>query len=246
MCGNDEESSSHLFLQCPIARGCWFVHLGIRVGAELEIMEFMRTMLREHDSWVIAQVQTLLYCLWEARNKLLFEERRADCQTVLDRVAVLGEPTTQARGDNQHEKTGIGTWCRPAANVIKVNVDASLGTDMFAGFGMVARDDHGEILAAASSYPTVAASATEAEALCLRWAMVLSSELGFRRVQFETDSLQLFHAWNRDVGRSLLFTVVQDCKGLLNLFDYVALSFVRRQGNFCADFMALPSQMLFG
>ncbi|XP_057425675.1 uncharacterized protein LOC130719041 [Lotus japonicus] len=244
VCGQEEESASHLFLQCPLARGCWFVHLGVHVEAGMEIMDFMRAVLRERDSWVISQVQTVLYCLWEARNRWLFEERRADCQTVLDRVAALGVPAAIARVDARQERTGIGTWTRPAADIVKVNVDASLGDDMFVGLGLVARDEQGEILAAASSYPTVAASSTEAEALCLRWAMLLSSELGFRRVQIETDSLQLFHAWNRGVGRSLLFSVVQDCKGLLNLFDYVALSFIRRQGNTCADFMARNASTL--
>ncbi|XP_057432981.1 uncharacterized protein LOC130725811 [Lotus japonicus] len=109
---------------------------------------------------------------------------------------------------------------------------------------MVARDEDGEILAAASHYPTAATSATMAEAFCLRWAMELSSQLGFRGVQFETDCLQLFHAWKKGVGHSPLFSLLQDCKAFVRLFDCVEFTFTRRQGNTCADFMARNTSTL--
>lgn len=62
-----------------------------------------------------------------------------------------------------------------------------------AGFGFIARNSAGEILAASTSDPT------EAEALSFRWAMFLAVDLGFRRVCFETDCLPLFEAWKRNL-----------------------------------------------
>lgn len=37
VCGHEEESIDHLFLHCPLAHGCWFVRLGLRVEPELSI-----------------------------------------------------------------------------------------------------------------------------------------------------------------------------------------------------------------
>lgn len=99
----------------------------------------------------------------------------------------------------------------------------ALGREKLASFGLVARDRNGEVMAATSFFPTVALTTTIAEALCLRWAMVLASQLGFRNVQFETDSLQLFQAWRKREGSSYLFFIIQDCFRPFNLFDHVDL-----------------------
>ncbi|XP_057452167.1 uncharacterized protein LOC130743986 [Lotus japonicus] len=244
VCGHEEESIDHLFIHCPVARGCWFVSLGVRTDAGTStFMDFMAAVLRNKDGWCIAEVQRMIYCLWEGRNKVLFELREPGCATVLSRFAAMESPSQLGTNGNQVDWSVV-KWSRPAAGMIKINVDASLGGDLLAGFGMVARDEDGEILAAASHYPTVATSATMAEAFCLRWAMELSSQLGFRRVQFETDCLQLFHAWKKGVGRSPLFSLLQDCKTFVQLFDCVEFTFTRRQGNTCADFMARNASTL--
>lgn len=85
----------------------------------------------------------------------------------------------------------VATWTRPPVGWIKVNVDASVWRSL-AVFSMVARDEEGELLAAATLAPMMMLSAGLAEALCLQWAMCLALDLGFFSVCFETDSLQTF------------------------------------------------------
>lgn len=70
-------------------------------------------------------------------------------------------------------------WQKPARGRVKFNVDAAVSRDKVASFGCVARDADGAIMAAASAFPTTVLSATLGEALCLRWAMVLATQLGF-------------------------------------------------------------------
>lgn len=93
-------------------------------------------------------------------------------------------------------------------------------------------------MVATTRYTTVVLSQVLAEALSLQWSMELASQLGFRSVQFETDSLQLYQEWRKHTGFSYLFYVLSDCFVLFPLFDRVELSFVRRGGNSAADFMA--------
>ncbi|XP_057451857.1 uncharacterized protein LOC130743639 [Lotus japonicus] len=244
VCGEEDETIEHLFLRCHVSRSCWFVKLGVRIDPGTLFTDFMREVLQQRDSWVVAEVQNMIYCLWEARNRWLFEERKFDFAMVIARTQTLGIVAPVTANAGEEPRHGKATWSRPAASVIKVNVDASMGRDNLAGFGFVARDGDGEILAAGSKYPSVASSSTIAEALGLRWVMEISSQLGFRRVQFETDSLQLYYAWKKGTGRSVLFSVIHDCISFLSLFDFVDLSFVRRQGNACADFMARNASTL--
>ncbi|XP_057426348.1 uncharacterized protein LOC130719758 [Lotus japonicus] len=201
--------------------------------------EFMAWVVREMELEVVADVQRILFAMWEARNKLIFEDKPWSVASILVRVASLVcPPSTSFSLAHGGRGQGPGKWLRPAVDVVKVNVDAAVGRDKMAGFGMVARDNAGEVLAAAAKFPTLALSPIVAEALSLRWAMELSVDLGFRRVQFETDCLPLFQAWKKANGTSYIFSIIYDCRSLFSAFDYVDFSFVRRQGNSCADYLA--------
>ncbi|XP_057452876.1 uncharacterized protein LOC130744733 [Lotus japonicus] len=203
--------------------------------------EFMGWVVTEMELQVVADVQRILFSMWEARNKLIFEEKPLSMASILARATTLVCPPPPPSSfflANGGQGQGPGKWVRPAVDIVKVNVDAAVGRDKMAGFGMVARDNAGEVLAAAAKFATLALSPTVAEALCLRWAMELSVHLGFRRVQFETDYLPLFQAWKKANGTSYLFSIIYDCRSLLSAIDYVDFSFVRRQGKFCADYLA--------
>lgn len=57
------------------------------------------------------------------------------------------------------------------------------------GFGFVARNFEGEVLAAATASLFDVFPPLIAEALCLRWAMSLATYLSVRRVCFDTECL---------------------------------------------------------
>lgn len=77
------------------------------------------------------------------------------------------------------------------------------------------------------------------EALAFQRTIGLASQLGFRRVCFETDYLQLFQRWKKPpYGNSYLILVVRECISLCRLFDFAILSFVCRSVNAIADFIA--------
>ncbi|XP_057431260.1 uncharacterized protein LOC130724076 [Lotus japonicus] len=240
LCGLEDETVDHLFLGCNITRGCWFASpMGVRVDPGLKMVDFLTMVIRDMDLEVVACVQRFLFAIWEARNKHIFEEKLFCIAGVLDRAAnLVSQSTLPFTLAASQEEDNLKRWRRPAENVVKVNVDAAVGQDRFAGFGLVARDHAGEVLAAAAKYPTMVLSPTVAEALSLRWAMDLAIQLGFRRVQFETDCLLLQQAWKKVSGNSYLFSIIKDCHKLVVFFDHVDLTFVRREGNSCADYLA--------
>lgn len=131
------------------------------------------------------------------------------------------------------------TWVRPPYGIYKLNFDAAVATTGEVGFGLIVRNMLGEVLASAAQYLLHAASAILGEALAFPWSMQLAIQMGFRRVLFETNFLQLFQLWKKPPdGRSYLSSIVGDCFMLSRSFDYVDLSFVRRGGNSVADFLA--------
>lgn len=131
------------------------------------------------------------------------------------------------------------TWRRPIQGVFKINFDASYMEGRATGYGRVARDYEGEILASATAYPVASLSPLLVEAGCFRWALRLAIDLWFRRVELQTDCLQLFNPWKScGEGVSFLATIVRECRFLISAFDVFSLSFVRRFSNVVADLLA--------
>ncbi|XP_057436973.1 uncharacterized protein LOC130729288 [Lotus japonicus] len=237
-CGIEEESIPHVLLECFCIRRVWFAVLGVHVTGATSFHASVLQILEGVGAEMVARFFTTVYAIWEARNACVFEDRELSIGAIMDRVRALEafpRPTVLPRSSIH---TGVATWNRPAAGWIKVNFDASVRRSM-AGFGMVARDEEGMILAAVTLASVMMQSAGLAEALCLRWVMSLALELGFFNVCFETDSLQLFQWWRiRSRGCSYLDLIISDCRSLVSSFTLMDLLFVRRSGNTAADFLA--------
>ncbi|XP_057452170.1 uncharacterized protein LOC130743990 [Lotus japonicus] len=229
-CGLEEETEVHVLLSCPVIQRIWFAIMGLGVTEDAPLHVVVARM------WD-GVCETVVYVIWEARNALLFQNRELSLDHVLARVASL-EALPRPGALQRSPRAEAAAWSRPAVGWIKVNVDASVRRAM-AGFGMVARDEEGALLAAATLAPVMMQSAGLAEALCLRWAMRLALDLGFFSVCFETDSLQLYQWWRRRTrGSSYLDLIISDCRTLALSFANIDVLFVRRSGNRAADFLA--------
>lgn len=130
-------------------------------------------------------------------------------------------------------------WLRPTPNIIKINFDAAWAKSGAASYGCVARNDAGEVLAAATMPALHGLSSLLAEAAAFRWCLGLALELGFRVVTIETDCKALFDAWSKQGnGCSYLFSVISDCRDLSCCFALFSFSCIRRTGNKVANHLA--------
>lgn len=77
---------------------------------------------------------------------------------------------------------------------MNVNFDDFVVASDLVGFGSVAREDCGEVIASAFLDTMVALSLMIAEALSFRWSLSLALHLCFRQVCFETNCVLLFEA----------------------------------------------------
>ncbi|XP_075670137.1 uncharacterized protein LOC142639892 [Castanea sativa] len=139
-------------------------------------------------------------------------------------------------------------WNPPPQGWIKLNVDAALNNHRLA-FAVVARDQLGEVLSLWGKIH-LACPLAQAEAEALYWAVQLAIKKGWKNVIFEgnakncTDALTSADA----IPDWLSCNTVSNIRCLVNAFDSVKFSWVRRSGNsvahaaaklslnFCLDF----------
>src|ERR1044072_3859668 len=134
---------------------------------------------------------TIMYSIWERRNKLLYDGVPFNWEQVLFRSSKL------VVGPAEHSQVGRpsplqSVWTRPPENTYKINFDAAVGEANMAGFGCLARDHEGQIMAAATASSFYVQSPPMVEVLCFRWAIRMAIDLGFREACFETDCLKLY------------------------------------------------------
>ncbi|XP_057453036.1 uncharacterized protein LOC130744894 [Lotus japonicus] len=234
-----EEFVAHVLLLCEAVRGCWFAsNLGVCWDpSSSSFGDAMQALVSAMDAEDVGRVCAMIYALWEARNRVIFDGQPFDLGRVLQRAQGLLADEGAASVQLRRAPVMHSTWQRPSCCVYKVNFDAAMSQDGVAGFGMVVRDEEGAAFAAATASSFYALSEAVGEVMRLRWAMSLAVDLGFRSVCLETDCLQLFEVWKKGgVGRSYLATLVQEARSLSSFFDVVNLSFIRRTGNCVVDF----------
>ncbi|XP_057458215.1 uncharacterized protein LOC130748975 [Lotus japonicus] len=219
----------------------WFASsLGFRLAHECRVHVFASDFMQVADMSSLGAFLTLLYAIWMARNELCFKEEASTLEQILTHAASL-TPLPPLEGPMVQQVHRPHTWSRPHPGTFKINFDAAMAPTGDVGFGLVARNSRGEVLAAACSSHGPATSSFLAEGLSFRWTLGLAMDLGFRRVVLETDCLLLYEAWKRRSGCSILDSLILDCRRLSSGFDAFDFSFVRRSGNSVADALAKRS-----
>ncbi|XP_027151850.1 uncharacterized protein LOC113751902 [Coffea eugenioides] len=123
-------------------------------------------------------------------------------------------------------------WAAPDERWIKLNIDAALNQQTNkAGWGIVARDWKGKLVATWAC-PSFTCSAPILEkALAIRTAMVKAALEGWGRIIIESDCKAVIDRILKDMDDVVLSTVLQDIKLLKHNFEKCCFSFVRREFN---------------
>ncbi|XP_057416767.1 uncharacterized protein LOC130711246 [Lotus japonicus] len=114
-CASERENEDHIFLQCPAAKHIWFAsQLAIRVDSFTSFQAFWTAVIAMDDDEVLAMAQTVVYAIWEARNKVCFQQGELVVATVLRRVASMLE-AAQVRDLARAPSVSLpAKWSKPA------------------------------------------------------------------------------------------------------------------------------------
>jgi hypothetical protein len=110
----------------------------------LSFSNWLTDMLTNSDNKSVANITALIYGMWHARNKLIFQEKDIPVQAVIQQ-ALTTAAEYQSMGSSKNPSTSSSTtrahgnnisWTPPTNGVLKLNVDAHPSDDGRWGLGL--------------------------------------------------------------------------------------------------------------
>jgi ribonuclease HI len=252
LCESETETVLHALWQCPAAVDAWSMGCtrlqkkSFNIGKNfLQVVEeiFLQCDLEETKQFV-----GIARRLWLRRNEVVHGGRMMHPNDLVSQTktamvefaeATDREAKTIAPALGGHIERNI-KWQPPDTGWAKANWDASLAKDKgWMGFGVVVRDEWGQIIAAQTKSERGCLEPTMAEARAALLAISLCKTRGLNRIIFEGDAQVVIKAiHSEEVDGSCLGVIVADIKSELQAFPQWRLAFVRREGNEMAHFLS--------
>lgn len=254
MCVGDVEHMNHLFIDCKYAKECWHeVGLNFDMREEEYAHAWLLNMMTSAPNDILIKISTVIWGIWFARNKLIFERKNMSPSFVISwskkqveewQIANKRNLNVQITGENK--TMSDHNWKPPEVDQLKINVDASVvaGQDSFA-VGMVLRNHQGQYIAGKTMRFAGAVPVLEAELTGIWEAILWSQEVVGGPITVESDSLLSVNAVNQ--GHDNLLEsgdLVQQCQELLRNNDRISVSHIKKQANKVAhNFARLPCEL---
>ncbi|XP_074336956.1 uncharacterized protein LOC141674130 [Apium graveolens] len=228
-------------VSCPFAVSCWNKSFPGSQSIHTQVLEvWLEKMFGKYSDNKYADIVTLCWALWRARNDVVWEKKYSrvnrviasakqyllrwkcapvTCSSVLFRFVV--------------EEDGAITWVRPTRNSIKVTVDATLFAERREyGLGIVARDADGLLVEAKIKCYSGTVTVEYVEALGIKEALSWIKNKGWQEVKLESDCLAVVQAIRCTVEMQSSFgQVVADCRRELRDSNSISLLFIKRSAN---------------
>ncbi|KAL6566692.1 hypothetical protein OROMI_015096 [Orobanche minor] len=243
-CGENEETVQHALRDCPWSSFLWQIS-PLRFGGKLlqhgtHMTEWFSEVLKIQCKDSKRLFGALLWTLWGARNKLIFDRKvlpQNQCTLLATRVILERDATAI----QQTEAAAIipDIWEPPDVDWLKINSDASLRSGCGTGVGAIIRDSRGEVLKVVSCLRLEEVNIAEAEALAVWEGVSMVKTWGCRKVVIEVDNAMVFNRLKKPRTEftylgSLITDILQD----LSFFEEVSYSLVRRTANTAAHHLA--------
>lgn len=245
-CG-ENETVEHLFFSCTFATLVWNLapckhSLNLsRISNCREGIEASKSLICLPPTGITDGpiAPWLLWAIWNARNQLIFNQLRTHPFEVTLQAIIRAKEWQSS----QIEKTlPPPKQLRPRISAlppdrIVCNTDAAWKNDFSAGFGWVFSILGRQINLGSASAQQIR-SPLVAEAMAMIHAINHALTLGFRQIQFASDSSQLIKALNSEIQSKELHGIQHDILTLSCNFDFIAFSFTHRASNSIADSIA--------
>ena len=190
-------------------------------------------------------VAALLWAIWNARNKWLFEGKKenstravARAESVIESFRKVKQPETnyvasQRAGEQKQ-------WCPPPRDWLKINVDTAVDAEkQVTGLGVVIRDSDGKCKAAAVKTSKFFGSVVMAEAAAMEWGLQVASSIGVTNGVVESDSLEVVELVNKkSTNMSEVFWVISEILEKQKTFQNFKAQHVLRTWNGIAHALA--------
>ena len=182
--------------------------------------------------------------LWLRRNTVIHRREMEHPITVIShaRAQVHNFDSTMAVTPKHRRSMDVleSRWCKPPEGIVKLNWDASLDTKTAKmGFGVVAQDHLGRVVAASCDVRSYLTEPEGAEILAMRNVVDLCLHLGLEHVCLEGDAWSVVQSLQQEEQRGGRFGhVVQDVAETLRELQEWRVQHVPREANKVAHCLA--------
>ncbi|XP_071933645.1 uncharacterized protein [Coffea arabica] len=208
-CGENPETIEHLFFFCNSAQEIWKTAPLDWDGLKNFRSKFwlwweeMKDAVREEKGRERIELTVhLLWQIWKSRNGVQFNNKRREPVVAVSKAVLEWREYMEAQEEGDK-----------------------------AGWGLIARDWQGEVKGAWAVPSTSCSNAKVEEAKALRLAMLVAKQNGWRRVEFESDCLQVINDINSTNDEAVRCTVISDIRKLKYRFDECCFAFTKRENN---------------
>ncbi|XP_027087538.1 uncharacterized protein [Coffea arabica] len=182
----------------------------------------------------------ILWQLWKARNKRVFQLESVDAKVIIDKAQqewIEFEEATgpQPRGfeSTEQERLSHHNWEPPMEGVVRINTDAAISAKMVrTGLGIVARNWRGDLVKVRGISRRKKGEAATEESLAIRSALDMAQAAGWTKIEVQSDCRNIVSSINAgNVQDCKLQTILEDIEALKTSFDSCIFSFVPRCEN---------------
>ncbi|XP_038715125.1 uncharacterized protein LOC120008837 [Tripterygium wilfordii] len=254
VCNGAAESVTHVFIQCPMAAGCWRSSIiGLGGDTASNLVDWISGVFHNSFLDLVHLVCMVLWGLWRNRNEIVWNNKRQTVSQVLNLASSFLFQWQSAQvlpNDDQLPlmDEGVVCWQKPSVGWLKCNVDGALfQAQNKLGFGWVLRDGLGQMQAAGSGALRGFLDAGLAEALSFREALRWLKDNVISNVIIESDALIIVQAMKSScLDSSYIDVIIDECKSLLKEINNYRICFVRRSANSVAHLLARAASSLTG
>lgn len=242
-CGSSE-SINHLLFHCPFAREVWRVS-PLDGSFEVSGLTDLRADWTDIHQQICLPptgltttplVPWIMWSLWKARNKYVFENFAGNPADSLSQAIVAAKEWSEAQARKEKRPQGPPHETPPQVTTV-VRSDASwLEISKVAGLSWVVT--HQGMKTMGQRGTSFTSSALIAEGMALREAVEACRNLGVREAQFESDSRQLINAIISDQPVLEIYGIVEDILRLALEFETIVFVWIPRMRNAEADMYA--------
>ncbi|KAK8502385.1 hypothetical protein V6N12_046171 [Hibiscus sabdariffa] len=244
LCQSESESVSHL------VKGCSFAQ---QILSELGILTCPWQTKQSFASWLSAAFKSLnstarrtfvvaLWAIWGSRNKIIHEGLVQSVREVANfcRIYIMEIDASLPSSLNTSTHPDSGHWNPPPVDRVKVNFDACFDpTRLHSISSILIRNSEGKLLAACTIPNLYVMNPEMAEALACDQALILSMELGLKRIEVEGDALVVISkVVNPVIDISTLGTIYSNILKKRRNFDFLSFSHIYRINNNTAHVLA--------
>lgn len=240
------ESILHLFFQCPYAQRVWQLApftTALDVSRIIDLMASWETLcslncLPPAGITSGSLFPWVLWSIWKARNKFVFEGHSASPEDTLSAAIALAREWSQdVTKESPNALRSPPQQIPSPPGTVVVRSDAAWSSvSKKAGLGWVILDEAETNSFQSSASPVL--SPLAAEGLALREAVKHCRGEGRNRTSFELDSAQLVKALNSGPPSKELYCITADVNYFISAFEFVSFVWIPRERNSTADCLA--------